>query len=75
MSIVSILTKSDSILFTILFCSGRGSIGNTHLVTDKIFSGKLLSDAERDDIEFAIDVMPEIRSNFTKAIVAGIAGA
>ena len=41
-------------------------------VMDKIFSGRPLSEAERDDIEFAIDMMPEIRANFTQAIVAGI---
>lgn len=41
-------------------------------VRDKIFTGRSLSDAERDDIEFAIDMMPEIRGNFTKGIVAGI---
>lgn len=43
-------------------------------VTDKIFSKKTLSEANRDDIEFAIDMMPQIRSNFTKAIIAGIVG-
>lgn len=41
-------------------------------VTDKIFSGKPLTEAKRDDIEFAIDIIPEIRSNFTKGIVTGI---
>ena len=41
-------------------------------VTDKVFSGRPLSEAERDDIEFALDMMPEIRANFTQAIVAGI---
>ncbi len=44
-------------------------------VTDRIFSGRSLSEAKRDDIEFAIDVAPEIRNNFTKAIVAGIVGS
>lgn len=41
-------------------------------VTAKIFSGKSLSEAERDDIEFAIYVMPDIRNNFSNAIIAGI---
>ena len=54
--------------------SNRGRIYKIMLghVSDKIFSGKPLSEAERDDIEFAIDMMPEIRANFTQAIVAGI---
>ena len=41
-------------------------------VTDKIFSKKPLSEAERDDIEFAIYMMPEISGNFSKSIVTGI---
>ncbi len=55
----------------------RGRLYNVMLkhVTTKIFSGKSLSDAKRDDIEFAIDVMPEIKSNFSNAIVAGIVEA
>ncbi len=41
-------------------------------VINKIFSGKNLSEAKRDDIEFAIDVMPEINDNFSTAMIAGI---
>jgi len=44
-------------------------------VREKIFAGRTLSDAERDDIEFAMYMMPEIRDNFTNPIVAGIVGA
>lgn len=43
-------------------------------ITDKIFSGKPLSTVKRDDIDFAIDVMPEIKNNFSDGIVAGIIG-
>lgn len=44
-------------------------------VREKIFSGKTLNEAERDDIEFALYMMPDIKSNFTESIVAGIVGA
>lgn len=41
-------------------------------ICDKIFSGKSLNDARRDDIEFAMYVMPEIKSNFTIPMVTAI---
>ena len=41
-------------------------------VREKIFGGKILSEAHRDDIEFALDMMPEIQRNFSAPIVAGI---
>lgn len=41
-------------------------------VREKIFAGKPLSEAHRDDIEFALDMMPEIRGNFSESVVAGI---
>lgn len=43
-------------------------------VKKKIFSGKSLSDVDDEDVEFALYIMPEIRKNFTKSIVAGIVG-
>ena len=59
--------------------SGFGSMNRGKLyrvilkhISEKIFSGKSLLDTSRDDIEFAIDVIPEIRENFTNSIVAGI---
>jgi len=42
-----------------------------HIKT-KIFSGKILCDVDDDDIEFTMYLMPIIRKNFTKSIVAGI---
>ena len=44
-------------------------------VRKKIFSDKPLSEADDVDIEFALDIIPEIRRNFSKPIVAGILGA
>lgn len=44
-------------------------------VKKKIFAGRSLSDVDDRDIQFALDVMPEIRKNFTKSIVAGIVGS
>ncbi|MDA7991040.1 MAG: DEAD/DEAH box helicase family protein [Gammaproteobacteria bacterium] len=41
-------------------------------ITNKIFSGKHLSNANRLDIEFAIYSLPDIKSNFTNSIVGGI---
>ena len=38
----------------------------------KMFSGKSLADAERNDVEFAIFSMPQVRKNFTPRIIAGI---
>jgi superfamily II DNA or RNA helicase len=43
-------------------------------IRTKIFAGKTLCDVADDDIEFAMYSMLEIRKNFTKSIVAGIAG-
>ena len=43
-------------------------------IREKIFSGKSLSDAHYEDVEFALDVMPEIKKNFTNPIIAGIIG-
>ena len=44
-------------------------------VRKKIFSDKPLSEAAVEDIEFALDIILEIRRNFSKPIVAGILGA
>ena len=41
-------------------------------IREKIFAEKPLSEAERDDIEFAMYMMPEIRDSFSKPIIAGI---
>lgn len=41
-------------------------------LTWKIFNGKSLAEAERNDIEFAVYSMPQVRKNFTPAIIAGI---
>lgn len=41
-------------------------------IQKKIFSNKPLSDANKDDIEFAINIMPNIKNNFAGHIVAGI---
>ena len=43
-------------------------------IRTKIFAGKTLCDVDDDDIEFAMYSILEIRKNFTKCIVAGIAG-
>ena len=52
----------------------KGELYNTVMdhITWKIFSGKPLSEAERNDVEFAIFAIPRIRKNFTKEIIAGI---
>lgn len=52
----------------------RGKLYNTMLdhIRTKIFSGKTLCDVDDDDIEFSMYLMPMIRKNFTKSIVAGI---
>lgn len=54
--------------------SNRGKLYKIMLshIQEKIFSGKTISDADRDDVEFAMYMMPEIKDNFTKPIVAGI---
>jgi superfamily II DNA or RNA helicase len=41
-------------------------------ISKKIFGGKILSDADISDIQYAMYISPEIRKNFTKPIVAGI---
>jgi type III restriction enzyme len=41
-------------------------------IVKKIFGGKALPDADRRDIEFAMEIIEQIRRNFTKPIVAGI---
>ena len=43
-------------------------------IIKKIFSGKPLSQTDKQDIEFALDNMQQIRKNFTKSIVSGILG-
>lgn len=43
-------------------------------IKKKVFADRSLSDVDNEDIEFALYVMPEIRKNFTKSIVAGIVG-
>jgi type III restriction enzyme len=45
-----------------------------HVVT-KIFGGKPLVEADRQDVEFALACTEQIRRRFTKPIVAGILGA
>ena len=52
----------------------RGKLYSVMLnhIRTKIFSGKTLCDVDDDDIEFAMVLMPEIRKNFSKSIVAGI---
>ena len=54
--------------------ANRGTLYKIMLkhVREKIFGGKILSEAHRDDIEFALDMMPEIKRNFSAPIVAGI---
>lgn len=41
-------------------------------VKKKIFSGKPLSEVKDADIEFVLDVIPEIRKNFTSPIISGM---
>ncbi len=41
-------------------------------IIKKIFNGKDLKDADKMDIEFALENMEQIRKNFSKPIVAGI---
>ncbi len=52
----------------------RGKLYSVMLnhIRTKMFSGKTLCDVDDDDIEFAMVLMPEIRKNFSKSIVAGI---
>jgi superfamily II DNA or RNA helicase len=41
-------------------------------IRDKIFGGRVLSDATDNDITFALEIMEDIRKNFTKPVIAGI---
>jgi superfamily II DNA or RNA helicase len=41
-------------------------------IKSKIFKEKSLSEADRQDIEFALDNMQEIQKNFSKSVVSGI---
>jgi type III restriction enzyme len=41
-------------------------------IREKIFGGRVLSDATDDDITFALGIMEDIRKNFTKPVIAGI---
>jgi len=52
----------------------RGKLYSVMLdhIRKKIFSEKTLCDVDDNDIEFAMYLMPEIRKNFSKSIVAGI---
>jgi len=43
-------------------------------INEKIFSGRCLSEVDDQDIEYVLFMIPEIRKNFTKPIVAGILG-
>ena len=44
-------------------------------VKRKVFSGKTLSEVKDEDIEFVIYIIPEIRKNFTPAIISGVIGS
>jgi len=44
-------------------------------IKKKIFSGKTLTEVDDQDIEYALFMIPEIRKNFTKPVVAGIIGS
>ncbi|MGB6464542.1 MAG: DEAD/DEAH box helicase family protein [Nitrosotalea sp.] len=52
----------------------RGILYNVMMdhVRKRIFSGKPLSEASNEEVEFALYIIPEIRKNFTTSIVAGI---
>ena len=52
----------------------KGELYNAMMdhISWKIFNGKPLTDAESNDVEFAIFSMPQIRKNFTPKIIAGI---
>ncbi len=71
----TLLDSCAALLYEAGYASGnRGRLYKVMCkhVINKIFSGKNLSEAKRDDIEFAMDVMPEIKNNFSKAMIAGI---
>ena len=55
----------------------RGLLYNVLMdhVKRKVFSGKTLSEVKDEDIEFVIYIIPEIRKNFTPAIVSGVIGS
>jgi superfamily II DNA or RNA helicase len=44
-------------------------------VRDKIFGGRVLSEASDDDINFAMAITEEIRKTFTRPVIAGILGS
>jgi superfamily II DNA or RNA helicase len=44
-------------------------------VRDKIFGGKVLSEASVEDIDFAMAITEVIRKTFTKPVIAGILGS
>jgi len=63
----------------LLFDSGFGGLKKGELysammdhISKKMFQGKSLADASKDDIEFALHCIPQVRKNFSKSIVAGI---
>lgn len=55
----------------------RGLLYNVMMdhVKKKVFSGKPLSEVKDEDIEFVINIMPEIRKNFTTPIISGVIGS
>lgn len=55
----------------------RGILYNVMMdhVRKRIFSGKPLSEARDEEVEFALYIIPEIRKNFTTSIIAGIIGS
>jgi hypothetical protein len=52
----------------------KGELYNAMMdhITWKIFRGKTLAEADRNDIEFAIFSIPQVRKKFTSEIIAGI---
>jgi hypothetical protein len=52
----------------------KGQLYNAMMdhISWKVFNGKPLADAEKNDVEFAMFSMPQIRKNFTPKIIAGI---
>jgi len=68
-----------SIASNLLFESGFGGMKKGKLysamldhIIKKVFNGRTLSEADLQDIEYAIENMQQIRKNFSKPIVAGI---
>lgn len=52
----------------------KGELYNVTMdhITWKIFNGKSLYEVDRNDVEFALFSIPQIRKNFTPSIIAGI---